>query len=229
MAIDTDLDVALVTNSGSNDISFVNLTTGTASAPLSVGTTPIGVATIPRLGRAIVTNSGSNDVSIIDEINQLVLATIPTCNSCLGPTGVAINQDTAQAVVANTLSNNITIVGVDTLAAGSSLTVDQMPLAVSIDPVRNYAAITAAPPPQFSPSNTVDIIDLATNAVRHAPHRLRRSHRRRLRSERRSVPGHRQPEQQHRRHRSRHFRRPRASAPESIPLRSITISKPARC
>lgn len=165
VAIDTDLDVALVTNSGSNDISFVNLTSGTASAPLSVGTTPIGVATIPRLGRAIVTNSGSNDVSIIDEINQLVLTTIPTCNSCLGPTGVAINQDTAQAVVANTLSNNITIVGIDTLAAGSSLTVDQMPLAVSIDPVRNYAAITAAPPPQFSPSNTVDIIDLNTNAV----------------------------------------------------------------
>jgi large repetitive protein len=165
VAIDTDRDVAVVTNSGSDDISFVNLTTGTSSAPLSVGTTPIGVAVIPRLGRAIVTNSGSNDVSIIDEINQLVLSTIPTCNSCLGPTGVAINQDTAQAVVANTLSNNITFVGVDTLAVGASLTVDQMPLAVAIDPVRNYAAITAAPPPQFSPSNTVDIINLATNAV----------------------------------------------------------------
>jgi DNA-binding beta-propeller fold protein YncE len=165
VAIDTDLDVAVVTNSGSNDISFVNLLNGTASAPLSVGTTPIGVATIPRLGRAIVTNSGSNDVSIIDEINQLVLSTIPTCNSCLGPTGVAINQDTAQAVVANTLSNNITIVGVDTLAVGASLTVDQMPLAVAIDPVRNYAVVTAAPPPQFSPTNTVDIINLATNAV----------------------------------------------------------------
>jgi large repetitive protein len=165
VAIDTDRDVAVVANSGSDDISFVNLLSGTASAPLSVGTTPIGVAVIPRLGRAIVTNSGSNDVSIIDEINQLVLSTIPTCNSCLGPTGVAINQDTAQAVVANTLSNNITLIGVDTLAVGASLTVDQMPLAVAIDPVRNYAAITAAPPPQFSPSNTVDIINLATNAV----------------------------------------------------------------
>ena len=165
VAIDTDRDVAVVTNSGSDDISFVNLTTGTSSAPLSVGTTPIGVAVIPRLGRAIVTNSGSNDVSIIDEINQLVLSTIPTCNSCLGPTGVAINQDTAQAVVANTLSNNITIIGVDTLAVGASLTVDQMPLAVAIDPVRNYALVTAAPPPQFSPTNTVDLINLATNAV----------------------------------------------------------------
>ncbi len=165
VAIDTDLDIAVVTNSGSDDISFVNLATGTSSAPLSVGTTPIGVAVIPRLGRAIVTNSGSNDVSIIDEINQLVLSTIPTCNNCLGPTGVAINQDTAQAVIANTQSNNISIVGLDTLAAGATLTVDQQPLAVAIDPVRNFAAVTAAPPPQFSPTNTVDIINLSTDAV----------------------------------------------------------------
>ena len=53
----------------------------------------------------------------------------------------------------------------DTLAAGATLTVDQQPLAVAIDPVRNFAAVTAAPPPQFSPTNTVDIINLATNAV----------------------------------------------------------------
>jgi DNA-binding beta-propeller fold protein YncE len=165
VAIDTDRDVAIVTNSGSGDISFVNLVTGTSSAPLTVGTTPIGVAVIPRLGRAIVTNSGSNNISIIDEINQLVLSTIPTCNSCLGPMGVAINQDTAKAVVANTQSNNVTIVDMNTLAAGLTITVDQQPLAVAIDPVRNFAAVTAAPPPQFSPTNTVDIINLATNAV----------------------------------------------------------------
>jgi DNA-binding beta-propeller fold protein YncE len=165
VAVDSDLDTAIVTNSGSNDVSFVNLTTGTASAPLGVGTTPIGVASIPRLGRAIVTNSGSNDVSIIDEINQVVLTTLQTCATCLGPTGVAINQDTAQAVIANTQSNNVVLVAVDTLMAGPSIPVDQMPLSVAIDPVRNYAAVTAAPPPQFSPSNTVSIINLATNDV----------------------------------------------------------------
>ncbi len=165
VAIDTDLDTAVVANSASDDISFVNLLTGTASAPLSVGTAPIGVATIPRLGRAIVTNSGSNNVSIIDEINQLVLATVQTCSTCLGPTGVAINQDTAQAVVVNTQSNNVSTVGVDTLSSGATISVDQMPLAVAVDPVRNYAAVTAAPPPQFSPTNTVSIIDLASNSV----------------------------------------------------------------
>ena len=165
VAIDTDRDVAIVANSGSNDISFVDLATGTSSAPLTVGSTPIGVAVIPRLGRAVVTNSGSNNVSVIDEINQLVLSTIPSCNSCLGPTGVAINQDTAQAVVANTQSNNVSLIDVQTLAGGATITVDQQPLAVAIDPVRNFAAVTAAPPPQFSPTNTVDIVNLALNSV----------------------------------------------------------------
>ena len=165
VAIDADRDVAVVANSGSDDISFVSLATGTSSAPLSVGTTPIGVAVIPRLGRAIVTNSASNDVSIIDEINQLVLATIPTCNSCLGPTGVDINQDTAQAVVANTQSNNITLIGVDTMTAGATITTDQMPLSVAVDPVRDFAAVSAAPPIQFSPTNTVSIVNLATNSI----------------------------------------------------------------
>jgi len=46
--------------------------------------------------------------------------------------------------------------------AVTSLTVEQAPLAIAIDPVDDVAAVASAPPPEFSGSNTVQIINLST-------------------------------------------------------------------
>ena len=78
IAVDTDRDLAYVTNSGDGTVSLVSLaspspalsplslgTGGTViGAPITVGTTPAGVAAFSRLGLAIVANSGSNNASV---------------------------------------------------------------------------------------------------------------------------------------------------------------------
>lgn len=170
VSVDTDRDLAIVTNSGDGTVSLVTLTpqapvgptqtqAGTIEAlgPITVGTTPAGVAEIPRLGLALVANSGSNDLSLVD-----VTQTSPPvglCTGCgAGPTGVAVNSDTASGVVANTEVTSPTSPGGTTLvtsmtaATSSALptatpltgpAVDHNPVAVAIDtnPLFPFAAV----------------------------------------------------------------------------------------
>jgi DNA-binding beta-propeller fold protein YncE len=172
VAIDTDRDLAIVTNSLSNDVTIVNLASGTAFPPISVGTGPNGVAVLPRLGLAVVANSSSNDFSIIDDVNQLIVAPSPiaNCSNCNTPTGLAINADTATVIAVNNISNNLSLFSIEGLPTATppailSLSVDQAPLALAIDPVDNIVAVAAAPPPQDSGTNTVDIISLTTDQL----------------------------------------------------------------
>jgi DNA-binding beta-propeller fold protein YncE len=62
-------------------------------------------------------------------------------------------------VVANTASNAVTLLGVDTGVSTASVPVDTYPNAVAIDPVLNYAAVTAAT------ENTVDLVNLADSTI----------------------------------------------------------------
>jgi hypothetical protein len=123
VAIDTDRDLAVVTNSVSNTVSLVALTTatpggatqvpagvvGVAGPPISVGSTPLGVAVLPRLGLALVANNSSNNVSLVDITRTFPSQTVAGCASggtCTGQTGVAIDQDAAVGVVTNSTSGN---------------------------------------------------------------------------------------------------------------------------
>jgi DNA-binding beta-propeller fold protein YncE len=149
---------------------------GVIGMPISVGSTPEGVAVIPRLGIAVVANDGSNNATAIDVTTSLPTP-VPLCGSnCLNPTGVAFNQDTATAVVTSTNSGNlfstgsVSFVGVSrtttatstTIAAtlGGSLSVDQDPVAVAVDPTLDFAAVATA-----SSTSAVDIIDMTSESI----------------------------------------------------------------
>jgi DNA-binding beta-propeller fold protein YncE len=93
---------------------------------------------------------------------------IANCSNCSGPTAVTINPDTATVYATDYSSNDVSFFALGGLPSGtapavSGIAVDQQPIAVAIDFVDNIAAVTAAPPPQDSPTNTVDILNLATN------------------------------------------------------------------
>ncbi len=141
VAIDPERNLAVVTNSGSNDISIVDLAVGTVLATISVGTDPQGVAVSSRLGRAVVANRGANSASFIN-LDDLSFVT----NVAVGtePTGVAINPERDIAVVTNNASNTVTLLDVGSTAVLSTVTVDQGPIAVAIDPSRNLAAVANA-------------------------------------------------------------------------------------
>ena len=88
VAIDTDRDLAVVTNTNDNTVSLVSLSSDNdgispeslgnvgvlpTGGTVSTGTTPEGVAVDPRLGIAVVANNGSNDVTVLDELTSVAL------------------------------------------------------------------------------------------------------------------------------------------------------------
>jgi DNA-binding beta-propeller fold protein YncE len=103
VSVDTDRDLAVVTNSGDNTVSLVDLLTGTtiSPSPVPVGQSPLGVATLPRLGLAVVANNGSNNATVVDVTGVKGPVTVQLCNGCSQPAGVAMNQDTGDSVIPN--------------------------------------------------------------------------------------------------------------------------------
>ncbi len=193
VTVDTDRDLAIVTNSLDNTASLVSLTpvsttfspqslgpVGVIGAPVPVGAAPEGVAVIPRLGIAVVANNDSNDVTPIDLTTTPSATPVPALqlcgSSCLNPTSVAFNQDTAVAAVTNTNSGNLfstgsvsfvsvertTTAGVTQISAalGGSPAVDQNPVAVAVDPTLNFAAVATA-----SSTSSLDIINIGTESI----------------------------------------------------------------
>ena len=175
VAVDTDRDVAVVTNNGDGTVSLVDLTTGTTlpQSPLSVGQGPVGVAVLPRLALAVVANNSSSDVTVLDENGINPPQRVTLCAGCTGPTGVAINQDTSIGAVAasgpdpacSTVASGCQISFLSVKSAGSapgvSVAVNQNPVSVAADPNGDgfIAAGTA------SQAGSIDIIDLFSNSV----------------------------------------------------------------
>ena len=179
VAVDTDRDLAVVTNSTDGTVSLVALTSqtpvgplqmpagsiGAVGGPLTVGTTPTGVAVLPRAGLALVANTGSNDASVVDVTQTKVPVPVTLCGaSCSSPTGVAINQDTESGAITNTNPGDPTSTGTVSFVGLSSTTpasttspdIDHNPVAVAIDPnpLFPYAAVAID-----SSSSGVDFLD----------------------------------------------------------------------
>ena len=184
VTIDTDRDMAIVTNSTDGTVSLVALSTqtpvgqfqtasgsiGVVGKPITVGTTPTGVAEVPRAGLALVANTGSNDTTVVDVTQTKAPVTVPLCgDACTAPTGVGMNQDSETAVITNTNPTSTTSTGTVSMidltsaspAATTSPDIDQDPVAVAIDPnpLFPYAAVATD-----SSTSAVDFLDLSTGA-----------------------------------------------------------------
>lgn len=168
VAIDDQRDLAVVSNSGCNNVAVIdvnpqNATFGTiVTPPVAVGTSPAGVAVIPRLGMAVVANNGSSNASIIDltAANPTVKSTVTVGTS---PLGVAINQDTARAIVVNNGSNTVSSIDLNAATpAATTGAVDQQPIAVAIDADRGIAVVTALQFSQLGAGGVLDVVDIST-------------------------------------------------------------------
>jgi hypothetical protein len=180
VAIDGIANVALVTNFGCNSVSFINMDStnlhnygvpyGTLLATVAVGTNPIGVDVIPRLGYALVANNGDASASIIKYggspfTASLLAFTSVTCTTATGgvtttnlctngvsPVGVTIDQDRALGLVANTGGNSISAIDLTTLLPGAEnpgtapsvqlVPTSGPPTAIAVDPNRAVAVVT---------------------------------------------------------------------------------------
>jgi DNA-binding beta-propeller fold protein YncE len=139
--------IAVVSNSGCNNISIVDINPqsasfGTIKSSIATGGDPQGVAVSPRFGLAVVANNTDGTASVLDLIAGTQKVAAVTVGST--PSGVAINESTGAALVANTGSNTVSEIDLASLftsTPATSLTaitiaVDTSPIAVAIDPDR---------------------------------------------------------------------------------------------
>lgn len=139
VAIDPERNVAVVTNTGSNNISVVDInpasaTYGSVLSTFAVGTNPAGVAVLSRTGQAVVANEGSSTASIVDITGVAATRTVNTGGQ---PRGVAINPDTGFAYVSNSVSDSMTAFNITngtTSPTPTTIAVDRKPGAIAIAP-----------------------------------------------------------------------------------------------
>ena len=167
VAIDRQRDIAVVTNTGSNNVTLFKLSDMSILGTLNVGRSPTGIAVSSVFGRAAVTNNEDDTVSVIDLDNIAVGSTVSvapatTSSSTITtsqPIGVAIHPGTGVTVVADSNSAQVSFFNVQTPGTPTTLALDAGPSAVAIDPTRNIAAVAEAA------SNQVVIVDLGSSQV----------------------------------------------------------------
>jgi DNA-binding beta-propeller fold protein YncE len=150
--------IAVVTNSGCNNISVVDINPtvavngitqqnpnfGKILNSIAVGATPQGIAVSQPFGLAVVANSGDGTASVVNLLTNS--QAVPAVATGTTPTGVAINDATGAAIVTNPGSNTVTELNLGLLFGSSALTTlagtpvsiggFQQPTAVAIDPDR---------------------------------------------------------------------------------------------
>jgi hypothetical protein len=148
--------IAVVTNSGCNNISVVDINPtatvngqtvqnpnfGSILHTIAVGAVPQGIAVSQPFGLAVVANNSAGTASIVNLVtNSLATADVSTGTD---PKGVAINDATGVAIVANSGSNTVTELNLGSLFGTTPVTTltpvsiggFQQPTAVAIDPDR---------------------------------------------------------------------------------------------
>ena len=98
---------AYVANLIPEDVSVVDVATGTVTATIGVGSGPQSVAFAPNSRIAYVANSGFDNVSVIDVDTGTVATTIGVGD---GPESVAFAPDGSVAYVANLGSDNVSVI-----------------------------------------------------------------------------------------------------------------------
>lgn len=158
VAVDPGRNLAVVTNSGSNTVSLVDLSTGQVTATVNVGESPQAVAVIPRLATAVVADTNDNTAALVNLTTPAanVVQLSSNLGTSVGPIAVDIDQDTAVASIANQQSNNLTMLRADGGTIDSTVSVDQGPLGVAVDPALGFAAVLCAA--QTPP--TIDILNV---------------------------------------------------------------------
>jgi DNA-binding beta-propeller fold protein YncE len=166
VAIDDIRNVAVVTNYSCGSISIINMDYlnlhnygvpyGAVLSTFKVGSQPLGVAVIPRLGYAVTANNGGNGTTGTASIINISNPLTPTSAAAdvavgLAPTGVGMDFDRALALVANAGSNTVSAIDLTVLLAGAVTTktpvstpiaVGGPPNSIAVDPNRAEAVVT---------------------------------------------------------------------------------------
>ncbi len=156
VAIDTSTGNVYVTNTGSNNVTVINGSSGANVANIPVGASPYGLAYDPSTGDVYVANGGSDTLSVISTSTEQVVDSIGVGSS---PIGVAVDPVTGQVFVANNGSANVSIVATSNDTVVANPDVGQNPYGVALDNVSDQLYITNRG------SATISVIDAWNDSV----------------------------------------------------------------
>jgi YVTN family beta-propeller protein len=170
---------AYITNSGSSSLSIIDTVTNKVESGVKVGERPYGIAVTPDRTKVYVTNSGSNTVSVINMSTEAKI-TLPigafygfslfpytktTTTVSVGntPRGIAVSPNGTEVYVANSGSNNVSIINTSTDKVVDTFSVEENPVGVAVSPDGQKVYVAN------SDSNTVSVINIAANNTTSVP------------------------------------------------------------
>src|SRR5271165_4377070 len=170
IALTPDGKYAYVTNTSvlqgftGNTVSVINTATNTVlGAPITVGSGALGIAITPDGKYAYVANNQDDTVSVINTATNTVIGLpIAVGNS---PVGVAVTPNGNYVFVTNNSDNTVSVISTATHSVvGPPIGVGNQPAGVVITPDGRFAYVANNGSGNM-PSNTVSVIDIATDTV----------------------------------------------------------------
>jgi YVTN family beta-propeller protein len=150
-------EFAYVTNTGSNNVTVLDLVNLRQDRTISVGSGPTGIAANPAKNEVYAVNSGSGTVSVIDAARNRVVATIPVHRK---PYFIDVDSTGTRAYVANSGSNNVSVIDLNKHREIRAIGVGEGPGLAKISPDGNTLVVTNRV------SGSVSIIDAKAYRVR---------------------------------------------------------------
>lgn len=145
-----------VTNTMSNSVSVISLTTNQVIKTVKVGREPRGIAVGPDAANVYVTNFLDNSLSVIDVATNTVKATVAVGK---GPAGIAVSPDGKKIYTVNGFDNTVSVIESATNTLTKTITVGREPqaIALTMDGTRGYVTNFA--------SHSVSVVNLVANTV----------------------------------------------------------------
>lgn len=145
---------AYIVNADSNDVSVIDLATGTVVATIPVGSNPNSVCVDPNYNEVYVVNNSSNTVSVINTLTNMVTATIP-----VGPTpwSVTVSPDGSMVYLADGGDNDVEVINTTTNTVVATIPAGTNPNALAVSPDGSLIYVNN--------SNSVTVINTSTHAV----------------------------------------------------------------
>jgi len=159
VAVSPDDKRVYVANSGSDSLTIINAVNNTVITTIPICDDPRFIDVAPD-GRVWVACFAANTVTVFDPNTNTVVASVPVGT---GPISVKVNPAGTFAYVANSLSNDVTVVSALGFVPIATIPVGLTPDRIDFDTNPEVATVRAFVT-NFG-SNTISVIDTSTNMV----------------------------------------------------------------
>jgi|GEM_PF-1988943 len=154
VAVDPTRDLVYVTNTGSDNVTVLDGSTGASVANVPVGQSPTGIAYDANVDEVFVADSASSNVSVISGSTRAIVGAVAVG---LGPVGIVADPASGQVFVADNGSNQISVISESLLVVTASVPTGSIPYGLALDNLTDRVYVTNRG------SSNITVIDASTD------------------------------------------------------------------